>query len=263
MKINKLIGISILTAGCLVSHSCNEEWDKWETIRLEATSSLENGTEVDYQPSSLRIDIKCNGEWSVEVPAWMSTDTPSGTGDAQVIVSIRENDTKKARTGSIRIQSGSLEPAGNIVGMASKSFKVTQQAKYGAIELVVLSANITRTKKSDAVYRYNGPITYEIRTELSNEEIAALITDPELRITAEGTYPPGYGIVEAGQPADWDFWIKNIDITKGQHTVTLDETLHEVYGRHTRADISIRYKVAGSGQLITGKTITSQFKIQQ
>ena len=135
MKINKLIGISILTAGCLVSHSCNEEWDKWETIRLEATSSLENGTEIDYQPSSLRIDIKCNGEWSVEVPAWMSTDTPSGTGDAQVTVSIRENDTKKARTGSIRIQSGSLEPAGNIVGTASKSFKVTQQAKYGPSRL--------------------------------------------------------------------------------------------------------------------------------
>ena len=105
MKINKLIGISILTAGCLVFHSCNEEWDKWETIQLEATSSFENSTEVDYQPSSLRIDIKCNGEWSVEVPAWMSTDIPSGTGDAQVTVTIRENDTKKARTGSIRIQS--------------------------------------------------------------------------------------------------------------------------------------------------------------
>lgn len=231
--------------GCVLFHSCDEEWDRWEMTTMEINSSIEDDeADIPYNPMTIQLDIVSNNEWSVIVPDWMSVDQASGKDSAQIQVSISENSTKKDRTGNIVVRAGNRETNGNVVGEITKSIKINQKSKYRSIELNIVSVEITKKIKNFYNSDYDGTITYEIKSDLGDTEIAGFVQNPMLYIEARGVrgdYPEPLLVVS-------ETWKINLqDITKGQHTITFHKGSQ--YSELREANIYIEYQVSQNDKI--------------
>ena len=99
--------------------SCEKEEDPVLTVSGESISAPANGSSTTFQLFS-------NNPWTVSAPGWCTV-SPSGgdgaSGEVQVKVTVKENDTYEARSADITFVSGEL----------TKSVKVSQVANKGIV----------------------------------------------------------------------------------------------------------------------------------
>lgn len=253
--------LSSLVLSFLALSSCSEEeFDKWEVIRAESVCSIADGSTISYEATVFWVDIKSNGSWTVSLPSWMSTDRTEGIGDARLPVKIATNETNKQRTGTVKVTSGNAtEPLENVVGSAVFSTKIIQQAKYQAVDIKVTSANVVRKG-----YNYNSigkyydyciysiSITYDIESDLSDEEIAEVIRGLSMKIKMSGTRP-ATSITDPGYYTYNVYTSESLPITRGTHTVEMTEKIYYYFGIHTGADVIPTYYLVQDNQQVEYK----------
>lgn len=100
MKISKLFSIVALIATIVVFHSCKEE----ETEKsLELLLNREVVT-AGFSTGTYEVEITTNGEWeALPYHSWCTVSPESGTGNATITLSLKENDTKAKRNTSVEV----------------------------------------------------------------------------------------------------------------------------------------------------------------
>lgn len=174
-----------LLMGCMVFHSCSEEWDRWEVINVEIdNSSLEN-IEIPYEGGSISIPFKTNSTWEISGNQdWISFNKNNGKGDATIEATIAANTAKESRNGSINIIFGNLEENNEILGSTSKTFSFMQHSEY---EDMLNSLSLVIDSESRAESQYGGNpfyrkvmITYHF--QYKNEEDLSNIQEASLKL---------------------------------------------------------------------------------
>lgn len=213
--------------------SCDEGLEPWEIVSLEASCSQEG--QLSYDGGTFTVSVDANTDWTVTVPEWMTVDKTSGTGPGMISVAVGENESDKARGGTIVIKAGASEPNGNIAGQTSKSVSINQQAKYQDLKIdnVIVNLKKKRTPNRDDYYDYYGTVTYTVETRLTDEEVEKLFLAPNARLDLYGPSSP-----QSIRPID------EVSLTKGTHTITFDS--ERIYGNYIRCDLYIRGSEFGS-----------------
>lgn len=165
----------------------------------------------------------------------MTVDKTSGTGPGMISVAVGENESDKARGGTIVIKAGASEPNGNIAGQTSKSVSINQQAKYQDLKIdnVIVNLKKKRTPNRDDYYDYYGTVTYTVETRLTDEEVEKLFLAPNARLDLYGPSSP-----QSIRPID------EVSLTKGTHTITFDS--ERIHGNYTRCDLYVIGSTFGS-----------------
>lgn len=214
--------------------SCDENLEPWEIVSLEASCSQEG--QLPYDGGTFTVSVDANTDWTVTVPEWMTVDKTSGTGPGMISVAVGENESDKARGGTIVIKAGASEPNGNIAGQTSKSVSVSQQAKYQDLKInnVIVNLKKKRTYYGDnEFYDYYGTVTYTVETRLTDEEVEELFPAPIARLDLYGPSSP-----QSIRPID------EVSLTKGTHTITFDS--ERIHGNYTRCDLYVIGSTFGS-----------------
>lgn len=235
----------ILLLVCPFLHSCTENWDKWVVATLNIESSLNDNAEISHTEQTYSLEISTPATWTISLPEWMSADKISGYGNDVVQVTISENTTTSDRNGSILVNAvGGSSSGENILGETDKEIKVTQKAKYRAIQFKILSAKIDKQILGPLDCIYTGTVTYQVISDLSNEEIASLVSKPTI-----------YAIAKRGVSLA-DRLTGNLratDITKGEHTVEIG--CRSQFTELTSASVHVEYTVAGTNTKVEGNVI--------
>lgn len=212
--------------------SCEEELEPWVGVTLQADCSLDS--DVTYEGTSFTVQVESNTDWVAVASEWLTLDKTQGTGPGTVQVFVPENETNEVRSGFVRIEAGSEEPIGNIVGQLSQSFTVRQSARFEAIEITNVKVALQRRRLSNDYYDYFGTVTYTVSSDLPDEELAQ-VYDPELTIVLYGD-----NYVVPGVPYSFSF---DISLSKGAHVVDVD--LVRIPGNFPRCDIGVGGRVDG------------------
>lgn len=205
--------------------SCEEELDPWEIVSLEASCSQEEL--LPYNGGTFTVSVDANTDWTVTVPEWMTVDKASGTGPSTVSVTVDENSDYEARRGMVQITAGTTEPTGNVAGVETRTFAISQQPRQGAINFNVIEAKVERIQDDRYVitsdyskyywHRYKATITYEVSSDLTDAEIAEIAGEPLLNVELNERY------YYDGMTWHEYMGAYDIPITRGRHTVTCEQ----------------------------------------
>lgn len=237
--------ILYLLFACLFLQSCTANWDRWIITTLNIESPLNDNAEITYTQQTYSLEIKTPAAWNISLPEWMSVDKNSGYGNDVVQVTISENTTTNDRKGKISINAvGGSNSSENTIGEINKEIYVTQKGKYQAIQFKLLSAKIDKQILGTYDCIYTGTITYEVISELSNEEIASLVSKPTIYAIARNGVSLADRLTGNLRPTD---------ITKGKHTIEIG--CRSQFTQLTSASVHFEYTVTGTNNKIEANVI--------
>lgn len=248
--------------------SCEEELDPWEIVSLEASCSQEEL--LPYDGGTFTVSVDANTDWTVTVPEWMTVDKASGTGPSTVSVTVDENSDYEARRGMVQITAGTTEPTGDVAGIKTTTFAVSQQPRQGAINFNVIEAKVERvfddgyvTSESGTYERhhYKVAVTYEISSNLTEAEIAEMMKEPGIYVTLNQKF--SFNQTPGDPLKDYVFhdyiYITGISITPGRHTVTGEQVVEygdTTWGHFVESVNVVPYWTLPTGENFNGTMFT-------
>ncbi len=216
MRNMKHYAFLIMPLLCAALFSCNDgDLDMWEVTKLEATCPIQDQS-ISHEATTTNVDIKTNAMWYVTLPDWMHAEQTTGKGNANIVVRIDGNEENfNPRSGKIAIVADNSASEDNIVGSASAEITIQQEAGFYVDIVFTSSCTATRTwtnsNKYRDYYKCNGEYSYEITSNLSDEELAEILSD--LNVVVKRFDNITY----------WE--LTNLPTTKGQHKGTYPETV--------------------------------------
>lgn|GEM_PF-5499552 len=218
--------------------SCDKDLDPWEIVSLEVESSSQDAT-ISHDGGTFTIDVNSNTKWTVEAPEWITVDKTSGEGKATINVNVAENKSNNSRQGELTITAKSDNAESNIIGQKTSTITVTQDQ---GIIIKMISSKIERIQYDDYeiastnnkpyyYHRYKATIQYEIKTSLTDAELAEIAKDPYILVNLDEwmSYLP----INNNKYINESITIKDIPFTRGTHTVT-GETEERRWGNTIR-----------------------------
>lgn len=228
-------------AALTVLSSCDKDLDPWEIVSLEVESSSQDAT-ISHDGGTFTIDVNSNTKWSVKAPEWVTVDKTSGEGKATINVTVDENKNYNKRTGLIQIVAQSDDVKDNVAGSKLLSVTITQDP---AIIINITRTEVENIQDGDYIVtddnkkfyytRYKTTIEYEVDTNLTDAEIAELMTDPYMVITLNKKWLP------SASGSNYTFQdyitINDLPMTRGTHTVT-GETEQSDWGQYVTSGVA-------------------------
>lgn len=216
--------LPLAASACIVlASSCSEDFQKWEILQGDVKCEClgDDATPLPYSGESVLMTVETNGDWRVTTPSWISADRTSGTGNAIVTLDVPENNTTKKRNGTVTVDFSASEES-NLAGEMKKELSVRQESYSKVIRVEIAEAYIVRDRYYDYasnMYLYNVGyhVTYNVESDLSDPEIAGLVSGATLRLVyfkQDGAWD--------GNTYGWNIRmtdIKNIDLSRGKHTI--------------------------------------------
>ena len=231
------VAAAVAMAGLMAS--CSEDMEPWEaaTLTVEDYSSS-----LSAAGGSFTLDIETNTVWRIDAPEWVTVDPASGEGNAVVTVTVQpnipvapESNERRERVVLMAGYENGEELVGNIAGCQTHDVWISQA---GAFEDFVCDiGNATFTRTTEEVWdeeqqqnvrhdSYNGVATYTIDSWLSNEQLASIFGEVDIRFVCLYRVYDSHGRYETYErecfrmPVEWE---------KGEHDLTVSFDLYDDY----------------------------------
>lgn len=209
-----------LAMGAFGVTACSDDYDPWELLETEVTSTIpqNNLEKVAWNGGTFTINVKTNGSWSIEVPAWLSVDKSEGNGDATIEATVERAWRAGERTGEIKLNTTGSESS-NVAGTQSDKINFTQEGLENALKITDCNAaftkQLTEGKNPDgsrfSYYQCGYKITYNINNELTDEEFNDMVNGVYLYTYKDTKYYPN-GFRDT-------YYLSKTDLTKGTHVL--------------------------------------------
>ena len=219
--------------------SCSEDMEPWEAATLAVEGYLPS---FPAEGGSSTWDIETNTVWRIDAPEWVTVEPASGEGNATVTLTVQpnvpvtsEDNSRRERVVLVAGYENGEGQVGNIAGCWTHEAQVSQAGAFEDFVCNVGNAAFTRTTEEvwDEEQQqnvrhdsYNGVATYTIDSWLSNEQLASIFGEVDIRFVCLYRVYDSHGRYETYErecfrmPVEWE---------KGEHDLTVSFDLYDDY----------------------------------
>lgn len=231
------VAAAVVMAGLMAS--CSEDMEPWEAATLAVEGYLPS---FPAEGGSSTWDIETNTVWRIDAPEWVTVEPASGEGNATVTLTVQpnvpitsEDNSRRERVVLVAGYENGEGQVGNIAGCWTHEAQVSQAGAFEDFVCNVGNAAFTRTTEEvwDEEQQqnvrhdsYNGVATYTIDSWLSNEQLASIFGEVDIRFVCLYRVYDSHGRYETYErecfrmPVEWE---------KGEHDLTVSFDLYDDY----------------------------------
>lgn len=200
-----------LAMGAFGVTACSDDYEPWELLETEVTSTITQNylDKVAWNGGTFTINVKTNGSWSIEVPAWLSVDKSEGNGDATIEANIARTSVAGERTGELILKTTGSESS-NVAGRNEEKIEFKQEGLENAIKITDCTATFTKQLTDYDYYQCGYKIKYNINNELTDEEFNDMVNEVYL-YTSTSTNDYSY--------REYKYNLSKTDLTNGTHVL--------------------------------------------
>lgn len=210
-----------LAMGAFGVTACSDDYEPWELLETTVTSTIPekeySSEKVPWNGGTFSINVKTNGSWNIEVPAWLSVDKSEGYGDATIEATIARTSVVEECNREIIVKTTGSESS-NVAGRNEKKIEFKQEGLEKGIQITDCTATFTKQLTDDYDYYQCGyKITYNINNELTDEEFNDMVNEVYLYTYINTSF---YCEISGGE---YKYNLNKTDLTKGTHVLENNE----------------------------------------